>query len=245
MGENWRQAAIKADRRKGNLLKLTRSLLQTINHSIPAPVFSSERKNSYLNYGRAALLLALLSSCLIHVLLALAINFSGKVKGSMSTSPAGASRIELPVTLSIHLRHPERFESATIRKIQNTSSSKPSGNRQSRPKDPNGATEWTDILPIAEEHFYTTSELTAPPEVLTEPELDPNKLFPLGLPGKIVLKLWINHLGEVIQVTAEAEGQETIPLNDLLDAFKELTFKPGEIGGVKVNTVMKIEVFME
>lgn len=179
------------------------------------------------------------------MLVALAINFTSKIKGSISAGPAGASRIELPVTLSIHLGHPEKFESATIRKIQNTPSNNPSGNRQTRPKAPNSATEWTDTPPIAEEHFYTTSQLTAPPEVLTEPEFDPNKLFPLGLQGKIVLKLWINHLGEVIRVTADAEWQETRPSNDLLDVFKELTFRPGEIDGVKVNTVMTIEVFME
>lgn len=245
MDGNWRQAAIRADERKGNLRILTRSLFTTINHSIPTSVFSYERKNTYLNYGRAGLLLALLSSCLFHVLVALTLSFTTKIKGSMSASPDGASLIELPVTLSIQLGHPERFESATIRKINNTPSNAPSGKRQTRPIAPYRATEWTEMLPIAKEHFYTTGQLTTPPEVLTEPELDPNKLFPLGLAAKIVLKLWINHFGEVIQVTAEAEGQEKRPSNDILDAFKELTFKPGEIDGVKVNTVMTIEVFME
>lgn len=102
--------------------------------------------------------------------------------------------------------------------------------------------EGADLLPIPAPVYYTTDQLTKRPQPTVSTELDPPELMPIVASGTIILKLWISDLGEVSEVEIEESAMPEAFTRQAVAAFKHLRFLPGERNGVRVGTVMRIEV---
>lgn len=99
-----------------------------------------------------------------------------------------------------------------------------------------------DLLPLPGIIYYPTSFLTTRPQPLFEADLDPPAIRRIVASGKMILTLWINPLGETAKVLLEATNLPPSFSNTATAAFMQLRFKPGELYGNKVGTVMRIEV---
>lgn len=102
--------------------------------------------------------------------------------------------------------------------------------------------EGVDLLPLPATVYYSTDELTKRPQPLAAVDLDAPQIRPIVASGKIVLKLWINELGLVVEVAVEKSDLPEIFSRTAVAAFKQLRFAPGERNGQPVGTVMRIEV---
>ena len=60
--------------------------------------------------------------------------------------------------------------------------------------------------------------------------------------GASLLTLWIDSLGEVLEVTVETTDIPEEIADGIIKAFRQLHFKPGELNGRAVGVVMRIEV---
>jgi TonB family protein len=89
--------------------------------------------------------------------------------------------------------------------------------------------------------YYLTSELTIRPQALSEVELSPSEIFARGSSGRVVLNLWISESGEVVAVYVEISDMPEQVSVATEAAFRNLRFKPGEIDGKAVGSVMKVE----
>jgi hypothetical protein len=100
----------------------------------------------------------------------------------------------------------------------------------------------SDLLPVPAPAFYTTNQLTKRPRPTSEPKLDVPELGPVFPQGKVILKVWISELGQVVSVgVEESDLPETVSATAVA-AFGKLRFVPGEINGRRVGVMMKIEV---
>ncbi|MDD5176742.1 MAG: hypothetical protein PHQ05_10005 [Sterolibacterium sp.] len=103
-------------------------------------------------------------------------------------------------------------------------------------------TEGVDLLPMPAPHYYTTDQLTKRPQPAGEAELEPPEIAHVIASGKMILKLWINELGEVIAVDVEKTDLPEEFSRSAVAAFKRLRFTAGERYGQRVGSVMRIEV---
>lgn len=100
----------------------------------------------------------------------------------------------------------------------------------------------TDLLPLPGIIYYPTSFLSVRPQPMAEANLDPPQIRPIVASGKIILTLWINPFGATSKVAVEATDLPQPFVGAAVAAFEQLRFKPGELHGQKVGSVMKIEV---
>ncbi|MBS1230071.1 MAG: hypothetical protein H6R17_3348 [Proteobacteria bacterium] len=91
-----------------------------------------------------------------------------------------------------------------------------------------------DWAPLAV--FYETQALSVKPVALSEPVLD------AGDAGEVVLTLWIDDQGAVVEVSVERSDLPADRLAAVADAFRLVRFTPGELNGQKVGAAMRIEV---
>jgi hypothetical protein len=103
-------------------------------------------------------------------------------------------------------------------------------------------TEGIGLLPIPAPTYYTTDQLTKRPRPTAEADLDTPEIRPIFASGTIILKLWINELGDVIAVDVEKTDLPEIFSRTAAAAFRNLRFVPGEINGRPVGSMMRIEV---
>lgn len=98
------------------------------------------------------------------------------------------------------------------------------------------------LLPIPAPTYYTTDQLTKRPQPIAAAELDAPEIKPIVASGTIILKLWINELGNVISVDVEKTDLPEIFSRAAVAAFEHLHFVPGELNGQRVGTMMRIEI---
>lgn len=110
----------------------------------------------------------------------------------------------------------------------------------SHPSQPRS--EGADLLPIPAPSYYGTDQLSKRPQPLAEADLDTPEIRPIIASGKMILKLWINELGEVIEVEVEKTDLPDVFSRTAITAFKQLHFAAGERHGQTVGSVMRIEV---
>ncbi|MFA7280746.1 MAG: hypothetical protein WC100_11685 [Sterolibacterium sp.] len=104
------------------------------------------------------------------------------------------------------------------------------------------ARQGAELLPLPAIRFYGTRELTKRPQPLGQADLDTPEIKMIVASGKMILKLWIDEAGEVIEVEVEKTELPEM-LSDLTRArFKHMRFLPGERMGIPVGSVMRIEV---
>ena len=86
--------------------------------------------------------------------------------------------------------------------------------------------------------FYASQALTVRPVALSEPVLDEGG----AASGEIVLALWIDDQGTVVDLSVERSELPADRLPALAEAFRSVRFAPGELNGQKVGAVMRVAV---
>lgn len=97
-------------------------------------------------------------------------------------------------------------------------------------------------LPIPAPEFYSPDQLSKRPAPLGDDPLDSSQLSVLASSGTLMIKLWINDLGQVVQAETEKTGLPREFASAAMEAFKQVRFSPGERGGMPVGSVIRIEV---
>ncbi|MFM9968990.1 MAG: energy transducer TonB [Burkholderiales bacterium] len=98
------------------------------------------------------------------------------------------------------------------------------------------------MLPIAAPAFYSSDQLSKRPMLLGDDPLDATPPLVLASSGKLMLKLWINDQGQVVQAETEKSNLPQEFALAAAQAFKQARFAPGERGGLPVGSIIRIEV---
>jgi len=98
------------------------------------------------------------------------------------------------------------------------------------------------MLPFSAPPYYTTDQLTKRPQPLGSAHLEAPETSLIVASGKLILKLWIDEFGEVKDVEVEKTELPEVFSRSAIAAFKHLRFTPGERSGVRVGSMMRIEV---
>lgn len=99
-----------------------------------------------------------------------------------------------------------------------------------------------DLLPIPAPDYYTTDRLTKRPQPTGVADLDKPETSTIIASGKMVLILWIDDLGDVVDVLVEQSELPEVISRSAVEAFRRLHFVPGELKGRRVGSVMRIEI---
>lgn len=110
------------------------------------------------------------------------------------------------------------------------------------PRQPEEPREGADLLPLEAPRYYPTEQLSVRPQPIKVSDLDPPEIRPILASGKMILKLWINDLGEVSDLQIEESDLPEAFLAAAAAAFKQMHFSPGQRDGKPVGSVMRIEV---
>lgn len=172
---------------------------------------------------------ALVVSCLMHAALALML-FLGGSKSASNPAVQGGQKLKPPRALIVTLLS----EKGAFAPVAAASV------KEARPTEARNAV--IGLTPMPEPRYYATSQLSKRPQPTTEAELDAPEIRSMLAAGTIILKLWINELGEVISVEVEKSEVPELVATTAVEAFKRLRFVPGELSGRRVGSVMKIEI---
>lgn len=103
-------------------------------------------------------------------------------------------------------------------------------------------TEGAGLLPIPGPVYLTMDQLTKRPQAVAVAELDTAATRSVIVSGALILQLRINDRGQVVDVAVEQNELPEIFAETAVNAFKHSRFTPGERNGLRVNTLMRIEV---
>lgn len=188
--------------------------------------------------------IALTASCILHAGLIL-LPYLGQrsvasrpvVDGKSARNSDFAVRLSvIPKITSRNLSTGSGLASASI--DMNAGKARDERVAQPSPDRPQGA----DLFPIPAPAFYTTDQLTKPPQPAEAPDLEPPQDLPIAQSGKMILKLWINARGEVVDITAENNELTEAVTAAVVANFRRTRFMPGERNGERVPSVMRIEI---
>jgi hypothetical protein len=186
---------------------------------------------------------ALMASCLMHA----AIVFAPYLGASVSVSrPAvqGGQKAEPARPLNATLTLENQAAATAAPPATGGSVADPSAHRMAD-EEPRPALDRAlgiGLLPIPAPTYYTTDQLTKRTRPISAPQLDAPELGPVYASGTLILKLWIDELGDVISVDVEKTDLPEAYSRTAVAAFKNVRFVPGEINGRRVGTMMSIEV---
>lgn len=108
-----------------------------------------------------------------------------------------------------------------------------------------GPTTAATELPLPAVTYYRPDQLTRPPHIDLPPELNPPELASAYGSGRIVLQLWINERGHVVDTVVEKTELPELFSHVTTSAFRLARFHPGELNGVSVRAIMRVEVDFE
>lgn len=107
----------------------------------------------------------------------------------------------------------------------------------------NAGTLGRSIEPV--QHFYPADQLTVRPIPLSEME-SPDFDMPMqDRRASVVIDVSISELGEVVSVQPVMSGLPDNYTESLVTAFSRLRFKPGEIDGRRVGSLLRVELTAE
>lgn len=191
---------------------------------------------------------AIAASCVMHAsALVLPYLGTGADASSAATYAAGLPQGRLYARLTSN--QPEiraRADTGLFAAGQNAATGAPVGGpatTDERPATPQRG--GLGLLPGEGIAYYASSHLTQRPVPLTAIALDDPAIVPVVASGKMVMTLWINAEGEVENAAVEASELPGLFTGPAIAAFKRLRFRPGELNGRRVGTIMKIEVTYE
>lgn len=198
----------------------------------PAPPEKGER-------GR--LFLAVAASCLLHAAI-LSITFGER---SQPIYPFSHSSGTAPIVITARLL--EATGSSAPTRPHGGSSAADTSSPQQNIMEPEARevkplVEAAGLLPLPGPVFYTTDQLTKRPRAISVAELDTPVTMPYIVRGKLILQLWIDGSGKVVDVVVEDSNLPAVFAETAGNAFKRSRFTPGERNGVPVGSVMRIEV---
>ena len=98
------------------------------------------------------------------------------------------------------------------------------------------------LLPIPAPAFYPTNQLTKRPQPIAAADLEKPETSAIIASGKMILKLWIDQFGEVVHVQVENSELPEVFSRTAVEEFRKLRFVPGELKGLRVGSVMRIEL---
>jgi hypothetical protein len=189
--------------------------------------------------------LALGFSCVLHGLALFAPVF-GTTAGSADSRTSDSSTIATKLTVAMVtyqgprllkslesppppvLPEPTSPVQRTVKKVQATSGP--------------GNMEKADLVPLPGVIYYPTSLLSVRPQPQTEAELDPPRIRPIVASGRVILVVWVNPLGQTVKVAVESSDLPNNFVTAAAAAFEQLRFSPGELHGLRVGSVMRVEV---
>lgn len=102
-----------------------------------------------------------------------------------------------------------------------------------------------DLLPLAAPAYYPTDQLTKRPQPEVAIDFDAPALEGNTESGKIILKIWVDTTGRVADVQVEKSELPATITDPIVGIFKRSQFVPGERGGRRVGSIMKIEVNLD
>lgn len=188
----------------------------------------------------ARLVKALIVSCLLHGAILVIPYLGSSIKGKQM-----AGR-EIPRTFTTTLISPTKASIATgnLSKLgkSDPDSPLPEHSPTAQPPPSQLRTEGANLLPMPASPYYTTDQLTKRPQPTGAADLDTPETSHIIASGKMILKLWINELGEVVNVEVEKTELPEVFSRSAIEAFKRLRFTAGERRGLRVGSVMRIEV---
>ena len=118
----------------------------------------------------------------------------------------------------------------------------PSQDAPSAPQPVEQSREGLNVLPLDAPLFYPTDQLTARPQLVEATELDTPEIKPILASGRVVMKLWINDRGEVVEAEIEKSDLPEAFGRSAVAVFRRMRFTPGQRLGKAVGTVMRIEI---
>jgi TonB family protein len=190
--------------------------------------------------GGRRLAIALLASCLLHASAFLLIDLGGGEPPDGQVS--AVAKIELPrvpaVTVTLLFPLP-RAPTPDLPGETDFASPKPKVAEKNSSATADGG---MGILPLPGPTYYDPTLLSKQPLPITPVDLDTPEIRPIIASGKMLLKLWINESGEVVNVELEESDLPEQFSEVAKMAFRKLRLQPGERSGVPVNTVIRIEV---
>lgn len=95
--------------------------------------------------------------------------------------------------------------------------------------------------PDARGHYHP-EQLSRQPHLLKNPELDLPEAQLLTGPGRLLLSLWIDTNGRVVAYEIEAPDLPEEYTTAVAEAFSAQRYAPGELGGRKVPSILKLEI---
>jgi len=225
------------------------TLDMTARVDAPSPLFLDGPAMEDLWYAApkaSRFMLSLICSCALHLFVLFSPVF-GTV--SISGLPYSESSQDKSSRLSVTLP-PSRMITAQDWHPSAASPSVPSDLAAAEPRSvanpaPNSVglrADTTDSSPLPGAVYYPTSFLTVRPQPVGAPDLDPPQLRPIVASGKVRLTLWIKPSGETLKVAVESTDLPQYFVDVAVGAFERLRFKPGELHGLRVGVVMRIEV---
>jgi len=198
---------------------------------------------------------ALACSCLLHLIVVLLPVYLG---GARYTSPDGVTRRGLPPlsatlhtageTVTNQIAEPIDSEAAIGASPQSLmgadgSHSKASTTPVNDLDTDNGSIVTEHTLP--NNTFFLASQLSTRPKALTNVSLDAPEIRFSSFSGTLVFNLWINEVGVVVQASvATTDLPESVSVA-IIEAFRKVLFKPGEINGHAVGSIMTIEANLQ
>lgn len=189
---------------------------------------------------------ALLVSCLFHVLL---IAFPCFVKGTDREGAIVASESAGRPALDTTLRSDGEVQTASVaskaqrpRREPGRGASGSSANERDEVASTLSPAAGLNPVPFPRVDYYATNELTVRPRALGEAALDPAEIAAIVASGRIVLDLWINDRGAVVNVAVKHSDLPDVFSQVAVRAFQMLPFTPGELNGRKVGVRMQVEV---
>jgi TonB family protein len=187
----------------------------------------------------------LTASCLLHA----GLLFMPYLGASSAYRPAvqGGRKPAPPRVLSVTLEAEKEKNSAfTVAAVptdgESMAASPTERTNKEQPRPASDRTVGIGLLPIPAPAYYTTDQLTKRPQPIGAAELDTPEIRPIIASGTIVLKLWINELGNVTSVDVEKSDLPPMFSETAAAAFRNLHFVPGQLDGRPVGTVMRIEI---
>ena len=192
-----------------------------MNGQFPSPAAACGHSGNFLDRHRLGS--ALVMSCVLHLSL-------------LAAAYLGETARENPPLAKQGQKHPHSFTaSLTVAPPTRSEALQEIGSPLER-------TEGIGMLPLPAPTYYPTDQLTKRPQPLGAADLDVPEIRMIVASGKMILKLWIDEFGEVVDVDVEKTELPDVLSRPTVAAFKRLRFTPGERNGLRVGSVMRIEV---
>lgn len=98
------------------------------------------------------------------------------------------------------------------------------------------------ITPIRQEPYFLLSELEEPPQILQDIDHNPANIEPYAQGGRVVLQLWIDEQGNVVDQKLVETMLPTVFVDSAMKSFAQAKFIAGIKDGRPVKSTVKVVV---